>query len=220
MSKNPAFKYYIFDLDGTLTDSSIPIGRGLVAALNSVGINGIKPEDTYHWIGRPLKEIYEWYLREKLDRELDDKTMDEMVQAYRVGHDVCFEQETKIYPNVVETIRWIRANGSKAAVATTKYQEAAEYCLNTLHLFEELDAVCGTEPEEPVKPDPLVINKAIKALGANPEETIVIGDTLGDLGAGRAAGCKVGIVGYGFGDNDQLRKAKPDFWLNDLKELV
>ncbi len=216
-----SFRYdaYVFDLDGTLIDASGPIGKGLVRALEHAGVAGVTPESTHHWIGRPLSEIFTDYLARNGRGELTEELFEAMVSAYRKGHDAVYPSEMILYPGVGEVLDRLRAAGKPTAVATTKFQEAAEYCMAGAGLAPRVDAILGTEPHEPVKPDPLVIQKALKALGARPESTLVVGDTAGDILAAHAAGCHGAAVRYGFGDKDALQAARPEHWLDRLTDL-
>lgn len=217
----PSFRYdaYVFDLDGTLMDASGPIGKGLVHALEYAGIQGVTPESTHHWIGRPLSEIFADYLDRNGGVELTEELFEAMVRAYRQGHDAVYPSEMIIYPGVGEMLDRLRSAGKATAVATTKFQEAAQYCMAGAGLAQRVDAILGTEPDEPVKPDPLVIRKALKALNAEPERTLVIGDTAGDILAAHAAGCHGAAVRYGFGDTEALRLSRPEHWLDRLTDL-
>jgi len=215
-----AFRHFIFDLDGTLTDSSGPITTGLVNALHVVGINGIQPNEMRRWIGRPLSEIFDVYLLDHEQRTADAETFARMLQAFREGHDALFPEGIKLYPGVHETLGTLRNEGAKLAIATTKYQEAAEFVCRGLGLSDYVDAICGTDRGKPVKPDPWLIQYALEELDADPKETLVIGDTDADVIAAHAAGCKAAAVRFGFGDPKELKMSKPDFWLDSLEEIL
>ncbi len=217
----PQFSAYIFDLDGTLTDSSLAIGKGVIRAMNSVGVDGITVDDVKRWIGRPLIEVYQGYFDEKrVDITLDDATFEKMVVEYRIGHDAHFPSGVQFYPNAVETLDSIRSKGILTAIATTKFQEAADFVVSGVGLAEHVDFVCGTDVDKPVKPDPYVIHLALEKLKSDPAETLVIGDTGADIEAGRAAGCKTAAVNWGFGDQNIIKSMNPDYYLNDLNELA
>lgn len=214
------YRYYIFDLDGTLIDASEPIGHGLVKALEEAGIEGVMAEETYHWIGRPLSEIFDAYLLHHQDRTADAETFARMVQAYRAGHDALFPDRARVYPGVVETLKTLRERGAKLAIATTKFQEAAEFVAGGMGLTDLVDVVCGTEPDKPVKPDPHVILFALDSLAADPAKTLVVGDTDADVEAAHAAKCHAAAMSYGFGEDELLRRTAPEHLLDHFAELA
>ncbi len=213
------FKNYIFDFDGTIIDSSIPISLGLVKSFELMGIENIEPEDTYHWIGRPLDEIWTHYLNGNGGPKLDPELYQKMLNVYKTEHDIQFTNQTKIYPSVLETLAHLKENGAKIAVATTKPQATVIECIEKLGLKEYFDFAAGTEIGEPVKPDPLVINKALKGLGVSAEKSVMVGDTVGDVGAGHAAGCKVVAVTYGFGKLDAIKACHPEYVIDKISDL-
>ena len=220
MNQRPSYTAYIFDLDGTLTDSSFPIGEGLVAALNAAGIYGISAEKTYHWIGRPLTEIFDHYLIEDRGLAPDEELFNKMLAAYRAGHDIHFPDGIKIYPGVQETLEILRQQGAKTAIATTKYQEAAEFVVNGLGLNEYVDVICGTDLGMPVKPDPYVVHLALERLGTNAAESLFIGDTDADIHAAHAAGCPAAAASWGFGNPEKLSRAQPELYLHRIGDLI
>lgn len=216
----PAYSAYIFDLDGTLTDSSGPIGVGLVKALEAAGIQGVKPEQTHHWIGRPLVEIFSSYVGREVGDAPDDELFAAMLAAYREGHDDVFRNEVIVYPGVQQTLAHLREQGARIAVATTKYTEAAEYCMREAGLEGLVHAICGTDPGEPVKPDPFVVRRAMDALDADARDCLMVGDTPGDIVAAHRAGCHAAAVAWGFGSRDALHEAGPDGWLDRMDDLI
>ncbi|MBD3165459.1 HAD-IA family hydrolase [bacterium] len=215
------FGYYIFDLDGTLTDSSFAIGNGVVRALEQMGIAGVPLEDVRRWIGRPLSDIWTGYAEERGMRfNFSEAYLMELAGHYRQGHDEHFPAGVVIYPGVVETLQALRTSGAGLAVATTKWEEAAKWVTDGVGLTSLVDAVCGTDPGKPVKPDPYVIEYAIERISADPARTAVIGDTADDVAAGHAAGCTTIAVDYGFGDLDLIEQAGPDAVISELRELI
>ncbi len=222
MSDRPAprYPYYIFDLDGTLTDSSKAIGEGCVYVLDRLGMKDVPVDDIKRWIGRPLIEIWLGYAKEfGIELEIDPERELELGGQYRIGHDAHFKEGVIIYPHVIKTLDWLRSHGCRVSVATTKWEEAAIMVCDRTGLSDHLDAVCGTDRGMPVKPDPYVINRALHAINADPVQTLVVGDTTGDILSARAAGCSSCAVTYGFGDAAVLRKHQPTYVINNLREL-
>ncbi len=72
----------------------------------------------------------------------------------------------------------------------------------------------------PAKPNPDVIFKALEGLGATPDECLFVGDAAADVEAAHRAGVKSCAVTYGYGKREDLAQWKPDYWLDDLSELL
>jgi phosphoglycolate phosphatase-like HAD superfamily hydrolase len=72
----------------------------------------------------------------------------------------------------------------------------------------------------PAKPSPDVILKSIEVFCVRPEECLFVGDSASDMEAGRRAGVKICAVRYGYGDHTEMAKWEPDYWVDDLGDLV
>ena len=82
------------------------------------------------------------------------------------------------------------------------------------------DAILGAEVVQAYKPAPDVLHAAMSALGARPEECLMEGDSTADMAAGRAAGVKTCAVRYGYGNQEEMARLQPDYWIDDLRALV
>ena len=65
-----------------------------------------------------------------------------------------------------------------------------------------------------------MILKSLETLGASPQDCLMIGDSAADMEAGRRAGVKTCAVTYGYGRRDEMAKHQPDYWVDDLRELL
>ena len=220
MSDGAKYRAYIFDLDGTLTDSREAICHGVIHSLESIGVDGITPGEVIPWIGRPLIEIFPHFMRRAgVRREVDDELYRRLLASYLEGHNARFPDGVHIYPGVPETLERLRREGARLAIATTKHEDAALFVTEGVGLKALVDTVCGTDKDDPVKPDPFVLQKALDRLGVEPPDALAVGDTASDVLAARAAGCAAAAVTYGFGGEVELRAAGPDLWLERITEI-
>jgi phosphoglycolate phosphatase-like HAD superfamily hydrolase len=90
--------------------------------------------------------------------------------------------------------------------------------LTQFGLIEHFDHVQGTDGF-PCKPAPDVILAAMAALGARPEECLMVGDSTADMEAGHRAGVKTCAVRYGYGNLEAMARLEPDYWVDDLRAL-
>jgi HAD superfamily hydrolase (TIGR01509 family) len=108
--------------------------------------------------------------------------------------------------------------GARKSTATTKGTPTTRAILDQFGLLPFFDQVQGTDGF-PCKPAPDVILTALAALDARPEDCLMVGDSPADIAAARAAGVKICVTTYGYGNPQELAEAHPDYWISDLREL-
>jgi phosphoglycolate phosphatase len=207
----PPFRAYLFDVDGTLLDSAPDI----CGAVSSVLATTSKPDVPYEYlrtfIGRHLIDLFT-----ELFPEAPPEQVEAWIQTYRTTYLSRGHLLTKLYPGVPETLA--RLGGLKTT-ATTKGTPTATNVLSQFGLIEYFQHVQGTDGF-PSKPEPIVLQKAMAALGVEPADCLMIGDSVPDIVAARAAGVKVCAVSYGYGDAAALRSCQPDYWMDSIQELL
>ena len=208
----PAFPVYLFDIDGTLLDSAQDICGAVQQTLDTVTDC---PPVTYDflksYIGRHLFDLFG-----DLFPGAPQSRLDELLLQYRSYYPARGHKLTSIYPGVLEGLA---ALGGRKGTATTKGTPTTRAILEQFGLLPFFDHVQGTDGF-PCKPAPDVIFTALRALGAAPADCLFIGDSPADMEAGRRAGVKTCAVTYGYGRRELLSQFTPDYWVDDLRELV
>ncbi len=163
------------------------------------------------FIGRHLVDLFG-----ELFPEAPPAQVEAWIQQYREIYLSRGHVNTKLYPAVTETLALL---GGLKTTATTKGTPTATNVLTQFGLIEHFHHVQGTDGF-PSKPEPEVVRRAMAALGVRPEDCLMIGDSVPDIVAARAAGVKVCAVSYGYGDPAQLRACEPDYWIDSFGELA
>ena len=86
-------------------------------------------------------------------------------------------------------------------------------------LIQYFEHVQGTDGF-PCKPEPDVIFTAMAAMGARPEDCLMVGDSTADVEAGKSAGVATCAVRWGYGDQQAMERLQPDYWIEELRELA
>ena len=199
----------VFDLDGTLVDSLPDIVESFAASVASVGHSPPDPALIRSWVGLPLEDMARAFVPER--------DVGAVVNAYRATYPTRFTRLTRPFPGVLEALSTLRARGFRLAVATTKRTAMANDLLEALGMRAALDVVQGTDGF-PHKPAPDVVLRALAALGT--PGSWMVGDTVHDVQAGRAAGLGTYAVTWGTHDAMRLRSADPDWVEPDLQRLL
>jgi len=209
----PAPRTILFDLDGTLIDSVRLILDSYHHTLATHGLPPRSDEDWLRGIGTPLwVQFAEW----GDDREM----MEALIATYRAYNLEHHDSMVTVYPGVVEAVRQIKASGRQTGLVTSKNRSGALRGLALARLDGMMDVlVCADEVANP-KPHPEPVQKAVGLLGADPETTIYVGDSIHDMRAGRSAGVLTAAVLWGPFGRSHLEDANPDHWLETPTDLL
>jgi len=205
------FPVYLFDVDGTLLDSAPDIAAAILEVLDGTPLRGLEPVALNKYIGTPLHEIFADLLP-----GLPPSECERLIAAYRTIYPARQHRLTQVYPGVREALA---ALGGRKSTATTKQTWMTRGVLEHFGLLEYFDHVQGTDGFA-YKPAPDVLLASLKVFGARPEDCLLVGDAPGDMEAGRRAGVHICAVRYGYGTPEELARFEPDFWVDDLRELV
>ncbi|MBN1213738.1 MAG: HAD family hydrolase [candidate division Zixibacteria bacterium] len=203
-------KNLIFDLDGTLIDSSEGVVEAVNYSLRQMGQQEQKPETIKPFIGYALEVMYP---------EFTDAPLDELYRHFQVKAAESIVSSTVILDGVGETLAKLSENNYTMAIATTKIKKHVDKIINKFEWGPFFKAWVGGDEVAKVKPDPEIFFKVLKKMGAEPSETLVIGDTVNDILAARAVPmCSVAVLSP-YGGRDKLLASKPDFVLDSMANL-
>jgi len=207
----PRFPVYLFDIDGTLLDSAPDICGAVQHVIVSNG--SYEREFAYlrGFVGLHLIDLFQ-----DVFPGFDAAQIDALIKEYRTNYLGRCHRETKLFPGAKEALAVL---GGRKSTATTKGTPTTRAVLTQFGLIEYFDHVQGTDGI-PYKPAPDVLQAAMSALGARPEECLMVGDSTADMAAGRAAGVKTCAVRYGYGNQEEMARLQPDYWIDDLRALV
>lgn len=205
-------RYIIFDLDGTLIDSSVGVIESTNYALTEAGQPPRSPEEIKKFIGHPLEEMFGSFTdapMEKLKAKFQEKARETMILS------------AKALPGVDEVLRLLYQARYRMAVATTKYINHTRGIIAKLGWSPYFAVTASGDEVAQVKPAPDLVVLAMERLGASPNKTVMIGDTVNDIRAAREAGISVIAIRSPFG-NDDLNSYRPNLLLprfTDLKAI-
>ena len=207
----PRFAFYLFDLDGTLLDSAPDICAAIQDVLTATPCRPLTYEYLKGFVGLHLIDMFQDVLP-----DYPPEHVDVLIQQYRAIYHARNNKLTRMFPGVVETLS---ALGGRKSICTTKGTPFTRLCLEQFGLLQYFDHVQGTDGF-PHKPAPDVLLHALEALGGKPEETLMVGDSTADMEAGRRAGVKICAVSHGYGKAEEMARFEPDYWIDDLRELL
>lgn len=204
----------IFDLDGTLIDSSGDIAWSANRTLEAFGYVPKGMEDVKAHVGWGVKNLLE-----KLMPDMPSDRLDEARLKFLEFYGTHLVDETIVYPGVKDAIGLFRKKGKKLAVATNKPYFLAQGILLELDMWKDFNMVIGGDSMPDKKPSPEPIIKILGELGVSPQDAVMVGDSPIDNEAGRAAGISTIGVTYGFRDKNELLLSGFDILIDSIDEL-
>ncbi|MEJ7609048.1 MAG: HAD-IA family hydrolase [Bryobacteraceae bacterium] len=207
----PAFAVYLFDVDGTLLDSAPDICGALQTVLASTTRADVSQSWLKQYVGYHLTDLFHDLFPEVASGEIE-----RLILEYRAAYPARDHRATTLYPGVVDAMS--RLPGRKST-ATTKGTPTTTLLLERFGLLPFFDHVQGTDGF-PSKPEPDVVLRSLEALDASPEDCLFVGDSAPDMEAGRRAGVTTCAVRYGYGNQERMAQWRPDYWIDDLRQLL
>ncbi len=203
----------VFDLDGTLVDSSRDLAAATNAALQQVapGTAEIPLAAVISFVGEGARLLVERSLRfSRLDR-----SPDEVLPVFLDCYAARLLDTTRLYPGILEALEALRSR--TLAVLTNKPGPFSRRILEGLGVASRFARIWGAG-DAVRKPDPSGLLALTRELAAGPEETLMIGDSPTDVATARAAGIRAIGVAWGL-DPEGLRTARPDWIVEQPGEL-
>jgi len=195
-------KLILFDLDGTLIDSSEGIFKSALYALEHYGIKESDMESLRRFIGPPLSDSFVNYYN--FERE----TAIEAVDVFRERYNVLGYRECCLYPGVKETLELLKNQGIALGVATSKPEITACAILKDKQIYDLFDEVSGATMDGKIETKSQVIEELYRRMpDYRPEDTVLVGDTEFDVLGANKFGIRTIGVSFGFGEVDKMLEA-------------
>ena len=204
----------VFDLDGTIIDSSEDIAWAANMTLGSLGRDAATLETVKENIGWGVKPLLERLMPDIPPEAIDGARL--RFLEYYGGH---LAVSSYVYPGVRETIGHFRSSGKKMAVVTNKPVKLSEDLLGSLSLSAFFDLVVGGDSFPNRKPHPEPLLKTLEILKVDPGNSVFVGDSPTDSETGKNAGVFTIGVSYGFRPLEELKGAGFGLLIDDFSRL-
>lgn len=210
----------MFDLDGTLVDSVPDLAFAVDAMLLALGKSVAGENKVRHWVGNGAAMLVKRALSNNMiPAALDESLYQEGYELFLKYYQQVNGTKSQLYPKVAETLIQLRNMFQYLALITNKPEQFTQPLLD-YHRLPKFDLViCGdTLPTK--KPDPAQLLYCLEKLGCSAEESIMVGDSVSDIKAAKAAQVSVVCVNYGYHQGEDLRIYQPDQIIQRFDELV
>jgi phosphoglycolate phosphatase len=204
----------LFDLDGTLVDSSHTIGMSIDFALERMAVENARDKPIESMIGRPLLDIFHH------EFNMTDDQAYQAIDIYRDYYDSLNQQGTDVYESIRDVLPALQKAGYRLFVATVKPTPIADKVLKDLDLRSCFDGVSGASMGPKRRDKSSIIAHAVKTFGLDPVQSIMIGDRDQDILGARENGMEAIGVTYGFGSREELSSADPAHLVDHSEQII
>lgn len=213
------YRAILLDLDGTLLDTIPDLAAAANGMLAELAASQLPVESIATFIGKGTAQLVLRCLQDdRVGLPADDAAVEQALAVFNRHYHAVNGRASVLYPGVLEGLAAFREHGVKLAVVTNKPTEFTLPLLEKSGLAPWFDAVVCGDTCSRKKPDPMPLLHACELLGSTPDEALLIGDSINDALAGRAAGMKVLAVPYGYNEGLDIRSLDIDgivFGIND-----
>ncbi len=205
----------IFDLDGTLIDSKLDLVHAVNAARQEMGLPSLSIETVSSYVGNGADVLIRRALGPEASEADVEHALTFFLQYYR-AHKL---DNTRLYPGVRSALDRLHAKGIPLAVLTNKPVRMSQEIVDELKLGAHFAYVYGGNSFEWKKPHPIGIQTLVTQCGAQPAQTLMVGDSAVDIHTARNAGVGACGVTYGF-QPETFQAHPPDFLVDSLEDLA
>jgi len=207
--------HLLFDLDGTLTDSSPGIVRCINHALEVLGRPAAADECLRPMIGAPLSAIFSEMLQTN-----DVRAVDAAIAAYRDRFNAVGMFENSVFPGIIDALDALRRAGHTMQVVTVKPAVAARRIVEHFRLAHYFVGVHGPALTERTCDKADLVAAALREVAVGAAHVAMVGDRADDIRAARRHHVRAVAAGWGYGTQGELLAAGPEYLAPTVAHLL
>lgn len=217
MLKKP--EMILIDVDGTLVDSVPDLAYCANEMMKRLGMPEPGEPKVREWVGNGVERLVRRTLIGRLDGEPDDALFDKAYPIYLELYAENTSKRSKPYPGVKEGLEYLKQAGYRLGCVTNKAEQFTVPLLKAFGLYDYFEIVVSGDTLTKKKPDPQPLLHVAEFFGVKPEQALMIGDSVSDVTAARAAGFQIVCMSYGYNHGVDIREANPDAVIDSMAEL-
>jgi len=217
MIKKP--EMVLIDVDGTLVDSVPDLHYCVDEMMKALDMPLRGEAKVRNWVGNGVERLVRRALTDSLDGEPDDTLFE---KAYPIFLELYAENTSKrsvLYPGVAEGLDYLQSAGYKLGCVTNKAEQFTVPLLKDLGIHDRFGIIVSGDTLAEKKPHPMPLLHAAEFFGVKPENAMMLGDSVSDVKAARAACFQIVCMSYGYNHGVDIRDANPDAVIDSMAEL-
>jgi phosphoglycolate phosphatase len=212
-------KMILIDVDGTLVDSVPDLTFCVDAMMERLGRPPHGEAAVRNWVGNGVERLVCRALIGQLDGEPDEADYARALPIFVELYAQNTSQRSQLYPGVREGIDFLKDAGYPLGCVTNKAAQFTEPLLRDLGIRDAFGLVVSGDTLPAKKPDPMPLLYAASHFGVDPADALMVGDSVSDVKAARAAGFRIICMSYGYNHGRDIREAQPDAVIDTMTEL-
>jgi len=217
LSKKP--EMILIDVDGTMVDSVPDLAFCIDEMMQMLGREPWGEQRVRDWVGNGVERLVRRALIGRLDGEPAEADFD---RAYRVFLELYADNTSRrsvLYQGVREGLEYLQAASYALGCVTNKAERFTRPLLRNLGITNFFSIVISGDTLQYSKPHPAPLLHAAEFFKVDPAYALMVGDSISDVKAARAAGFMIACVPYGYNHGEDIRSANPDLLIDTLAGL-
>jgi phosphoglycolate phosphatase len=209
----------LIDVDGTLVDSVPDLAYCVDEMMKALDMPVHGEAKVRNWVGNGVERLVRRGLIGQLDGEPDEALFEKAYPIFLELYEKNTSERSALYPGVREGLDYLKASGYTLGCVTNKAERFTIPLLKDLGLHDDFKIIICGDTLEKKKPDPLPLLHAATFFNTTPAQSLMIGDSMSDVKAARAAGFHIVCMSYGYNHGLDIRDFNPDAVIDSMAEL-
>ncbi|OCG58496.1 phosphoglycolate phosphatase, bacterial [Gilliamella sp. Nev5-1] len=219
MNKLKDIQAIAFDLDGTLVDSVPGLALATQNMLAELNLPTISNEQIKNFVGNGIDIMLERVFK-AITIEPSKEQFAKAKILFNQHYDKVIDVETRLFPNVKETLKVLYDNHYPLALVTNKPAQFLPALLASLGIKEFFSLVLGGGDVIKLKPHPAPLYQVMAKFGLFSDQLLFVGDSKNDITAAQNANCPTVALSYGYNYGVSIATSNPDFLFDDFKDIL
>ena len=212
-------KLIMIDVDGTLVDSVPDLAFCIDEMMQKLGLQKWGEDKVRHWVGNGVPKLVE----RALSGELEGRPIKEVFDvAYPIFLDLYEDnnaQRSYLYDGVREGLDYLKSQEYQLGCVTNKSEQFTHPLLKALGILNDFKIIISGDTLAKRKPDPMPLLYCAEHFNLKPEECLMLGDSVSDVKAARAAGFDIICMSYGYNHGNDIADENPDLVIDSMSQL-
>ena len=212
-------KLIMIDVDGTLVDSVPDLAYCIDEMMQKLGLQKWGEAKVRQWVGNGIPKLVERALTGELEKRPIKEVFDVAYLIFLDLYEDNTAQRSYLYDGVREGLDYLKSQGYQLGCVTNKSEQFTHPLLKVLGIFNDFKIIISGDTLAKRKPDPMPLLYCAEHFNLKPEECLMLGDSVSDVKAARAAGFDIICMSYGYNHGNDIADENPDLVIDSMSQL-